>query len=157
MRRVFSCLLYTSSEFASDGDAYHYYVENIHPMLSGCSNVYTGIRVRTYHDRKQIRNFSFELNNGLGKLMEEQIPGDHHLSQSGFWMCSNTRFNSYQSVFSYYLPVRENEWPHEILYVVTVHMDDNSFYTQIANEPLDSRVVLITDKSGNILSSNRCV
>ena len=25
---------YLSSEFASDGDAYHYYVENIHPMLS---------------------------------------------------------------------------------------------------------------------------
>ena len=145
---------YLSMEFENKGEAFAYYKENIHPMLSSCNNVYAGTRVRIYHDREQIPNFSFELNNGLNEFVRQKFPYDGFSGEKGFWLQSNIRYNTYESVFAYYLTVRENTWPHEISYIICVHVNEDFFYTQIANEPPDSRIVLVMDKEGNILSSN---
>ena len=67
---------YLSMEFENKGEAFAYYKENIHPMLSSCNNVYAGTRVRIYHDREQIPNFSFELNNGLNEFVRQKFAYD---------------------------------------------------------------------------------
>lgn len=146
---------YLSLEFEGEGEAFSYYLENVHPMLTSCNNVYAGVRVRVYHDLDQVQNFSFELNNDLTGFMKQYISKDAYLGEKGFWFYSGIRYNTYESVFSYCLPVRRSTWPHDILYVVSIHTDENFFYTQISNEPPDSRMVFITDKDGDILSSNQ--
>lgn len=147
---------YLSSEYENDGKAFDYYLANIHPMLSGCNSLYEGTRVRIYHSQKQLRNFSFELNNELAGLAEEVFPDDSYMNKTDFWIkTGRNRYNSFDTIFSYYRIVRSNMAPYERMYVVSVNVSEELFYAQIANEPADSRAVFITDKAGNILTSNQ--
>lgn len=146
---------YLTTEFADDASAFNYYVENIHPILANCNNAYDGIRVRVYHDYKDIRNFSFELNNDLSGLIQEGFLDESQLSAAGNWQRVDIHYNTYQPVYSYYLAVREKAWPYAISYIISLHMDESSFYTQITGEPVENGLVFVADREGTVLSSNQ--
>jgi two-component system sensor histidine kinase YesM len=145
---------YLSMDFPDDASMFNYYRDNIHPMLTTCNNAYDGIRVRIYHDNPNIRNFSFELNNDLSGFVRQHFPNPGGLNTAGTWQQNEIGFNTYHPVFSYYLAVREKNWPYKISYVVSLHMDESSFYTQISNEPVENGLVFVTDHEGDILTSN---
>ena len=59
---------YLATDFTNTAESFHYYRQNIHPILENCNNAYEGIKVRIYHKNKSVSNFSFELNNQLEEL-----------------------------------------------------------------------------------------
>ena len=50
--------VYLSSVFESDADSYHYFVENLHPLLTSFNATNEEICVRIYHNETQLPNFS---------------------------------------------------------------------------------------------------
>ncbi|MCI8416555.1 MAG: histidine kinase [Lachnospiraceae bacterium] len=146
---------YLTREFENRAESFHYYSQNIHPILDNCNNAYEGIRVRIYHNHKGISNFSFELSNGLDGLFQQGILDEEKLSSDGQWQKSNIRYNTYEPVYSYYRAVREKGGDYGISYVISLHMDENSFYTQIANQPVEAGLVFVMDQEGRVITSNQ--
>jgi len=145
---------YLSSNYDADADAYNYYIDNLHPMLRNYNETYEGICVRIYHNEKRIPNFSLEMDNNLKGLMEQYFPETERLGDPAAWSHNDIRYNTYNAMYSHYRAFREKEWPNRIIAVVSVHANEKFLYTQIANEPADSRIVFVMDKEGNILTSN---
>lgn len=146
---------YLTRDFENRAESFHYYRQNIHPILDNCNNAYEGIRVRVYHNHREISNFSFELSNELDTLFQQGILDREELSTDGDWRPSGIHYNTYQPVYSYYRAVREKGGDYGISYVISLHMDENAFYTQIANQPVEAGLVFVMDEEGRILTSNR--
>lgn len=146
---------YLTMDFENTADSFHYYKQNIHPILDNCNNAYEGVRVRIYHDNKKISNFSFELSNKLDDLFSRGILERERLGTAGFWQESKLHYNTYQPVYSYYQMVQKKEEPYGISYVISLHMDEASFYTQIAGQPEESGLVFVMDSQGRVITSNR--
>jgi len=145
--------VYLSSDFETDVDSYHYFVENLHPLLSSFNATNEEICVRIYHNEKQIPNFSYQMDHNLDELLKRHP--ETLLVDAGVWIHDRMRLNTFETMYSYYRCVRETNWPNRILAIIAVHADELMLYNQIANEPVESRTVFVMDKQGNILTSNR--
>ena len=145
--------VYLSSDFETDVDSYHYFVENLHPLLSSFNATNEEICVRIYHNEKQIPNFSYQMDHNLDELLKRHP--ETLLVDAGVWIHDRMRLNTFETMYSYYRCVRETNWPNRILAIIAVHADEMMLYNQIANEPVESRTVFVMDKQGNILTSNR--
>ena len=145
--------VYLSSVFESDADSYHYFVENLHPLLSSFNATNEEICVRIYHNETQIPNFSYQVDHNLDALLKQHP--ETLLVDAGVWIHDRMRLNTFETTYSYYRCVREKNWPNRILAIIAVHADEMLLYNQIANEPVESRTVFVMDKQGNILTSNR--
>ena len=145
--------VYLSSVFESDVDTYHYFLENLHPLLTSFNATNEEICVRIYHNETQIPNFSYQVDHNLDALLK-QLP-ETLLVDAGVWIHDRMRLNTFETMYSYYRCVREKNWPNRILAIIAVHADEMLLYNQIANEPVESRTVFVMDKQGNILTSNR--
>ena len=145
--------VYLSSDFETDVDSYHYFVENLHPLLNSFNATNEEICVRIYHNEKQIPNFSYQMDHNLDELLKRHP--ETLLVDAGVWIHDRMRLNTFETMYSYYRCVRETNWPNRILAIIAVHADEMMLYNQIANEPVESRTVFVMDKQGNILSSNR--
>lgn len=145
--------VYLSSDFETDVDSYHYFVENLHPLLNSFNATNEEICVRIYHNEKQIPNFSYQMDHNLDELLKRHP--ETLLVDAGVWIHDRMRLNTFETMYSYYRCVRETNWPNRILAIIAVHADEMMLYNQIANEPVESRTVFVMDKQGNILTSNR--
>ena len=145
--------VYLSSDFETDVDSYHYFVENLHPLLNSFNATNEEICVRIYHNEKQIPNFSYQMDHNLDELLKRHP--ETLLVDAGVWIHDRMRLNTFETMDSYYRCVRETNWPNRILAIIAVHADEMMLYNQIANEPVESRTVFVMDKQGNILTSNR--
>lgn len=145
--------VYLSSDFETDVDSYHYFVENLHPLLNSFNATNEEICVRIYHSEKQIPNFSYQMDHNLDELLKRHP--ETLLVDAGVWTHDRMRLNTFETMYSYYRCVRETNWPNRILAIIAVHADEMMLYNQIANEPVESRTVFVMDKQGNILTSNR--
>ena len=145
--------VYLSSDFETDVDSYHYFVENLHPLLNSFNATNEEICVRIYHNEKQIPNFSYQMDHNLDELLKRHP--ETLLVDAGVWTHDRMRLNTFETMYSYYRCVRETNWPNRILAIIAVHADEMMLYNQIANEPVESRTVFVMDKQGNILTSNR--
>ena len=145
--------VYLSSVFESDVDTYHYFLENLHPLLSSFNATNEEICVRIYHNETQIPNFSYQMDHNLDALLKRHP--ETLLVDAGVWIHDRMRLNTFETMYSYYRCVREKNWPNRILAIIAVHADEMLVYNQIANEPVESRTVFVMDKQGNILTSNR--
>ena len=146
--------IYLSSDYNADADAYNYYIENLHPLLTTFNETNEGVCVRIYHNEKQIPNFSFQMDNNLDVLLEQYLPEGTRLADVGLWSHVPIRNNTFEAMFSHYRAFREQEWPNRIIAVVGVHANEELLYQQISNEPVESRIVFVVDKQGYILTSN---
>lgn len=146
---------YLAMDFTNTAESFHYYKQNIHPILENCNNAYEGIKVRIYHKNKSVSNFSFELNNQLEELFSKGILHEDRLNTVGFWQESEIHYNTYHPVYSYYQMVRQKEDPYGISYVISLHMDEDSFYSQIASQPVESGLVFVMDPKGRVITSNQ--
>ena len=145
--------VYLSSDFETDVDSYHYFVENLHPLLNSFNATNEEICVRIYHNEKQIPNFSYQMDHNLDELLKRHP--ETLLVDAGVWTHDRMRLNTFETMYSYYRCVRETNWPNRILAIIAVHADEMMLYNQIANEPVESRTVFVMDKQGNILTSTR--
>ena len=145
--------VYLSSDFETDADSYHYFLENLHPLLSSFNATNEEICVRIYHNERQIPNFSYQMDHNLDELLKQHP--ETLLGDAGVWIHDRMRLNTFETMYSYYRCVRETNWPNRILAIIAVHADEAMLYNQIANEPVESRTVFVMDKKGNILTSNR--
>lgn len=145
--------VYLSSDFETDVDSYHYFVENLHPLLNSFNATNEEICVRIYHNEKQIPNFSYQMDHNLDELLKRHP--ETLLVDAGVWIHDRMCLNTFETMYSYYRCVRETNWPNRILAIIAVHADEMMLYNQIANEPVESRTVFVMDKQGNILTSNR--
>lgn len=145
--------VYLESPFPARDAELRYYLENIHPMLNGCSMAYEGVKVRIYHNR-DIHNYSFELNNGLKDFLNSQQIADLFDQSPEFWRHIDIHYNTYRPVYSYFRTVRERSWPYGVSYVVSVHMDESVLFSPISFEPPENGLIYVLDEAGNILTSN---
>lgn len=146
---------YLTNEYDSKAEGFAFYSDNIHPMLSSHNRISYGIAVRIYHNYETITNYSFELNNELDKFVEKYFPDDFQFQNMGEWRKDNVHYNNYKAAYSFYLPVRELGWPHEISYVIAIHMDENYLNSFIVTERPEDKLIFVTDKEGNILTTNQ--
>ena len=146
---------YLLGEYESKAEGFEFYSANIHPMISSHNRISSGIAVRIYHNYEHITNYSFELNNGLDAFVRKNFPDGFQFQNEGFWRKDNVRYNSYEAAYSYYLPARGTTWPHEISYVIAVHMDENFLNSQIMAEHPEDKLIFVTDKEGTILTTNQ--
>ncbi|MCI8524992.1 MAG: sensor histidine kinase [Oscillospiraceae bacterium] len=146
---------YLTTDFPSAADAFHYYQQNIHPILKNCNSAYEGVRVRVYHGNQRLGNFSFELSNRLDDLLHSGALSPAQLGSEGGWVRADMRYNTYRPAYSYFRAVRQSESPYGLAYVISLHMDENSFYTQIAGQPEESALVFVLDRQGTVLTANQ--
>ena len=146
--------IYLNSEFESNGAQFVYYVDNIHPMLYGFNSASSGVRVRVYHNRPNTHIYSFELSNTLDDLVNKSVLEGFQINSTGCWTNCDIRYNAYEPALSYFLAVPEKSWPYNISYVISVHINEDFFYSQISNEPQESALIYIINADGEIITSN---
>ena len=142
---------YLYMDFDDDVQAFRYYETAIHPMVAGYNNSKSGIRIRIYHNR-DLPNFSVELNNQLDQFVEENFDHNPFVRNSSFW----THLNYYplQPVLCYFVTVSDYVMHHEPVCVVSVQLKEKVFQSYFENIAKEEDLILVTDRKGNILTSN---
>lgn len=145
---------YLSSDYDTPGEAFSYYLTNVHPMLESCSDVYENVVVRVYHNNRDIQNFSGYINNEWSHFVEQLFPGEKPQQPAAGWVKSNIRHYRFYSVYSYYLAVYSDTYPYEGLYGVSVHANEKFFHAPISSELQEGSLVIVMDNDGCILSAS---
>ncbi len=146
---------YLNLDFSDRGEEFRYYLDNIHPFLHSCNNAYRGTKVKIYHNKEQIHNYSFEVNNNLDGYIERYFENNGKPLINGQWQSADVQYFTYHSALSYSIIAREKTAPYEISYMVTAHLNEEKLFSQIANEPVGERLIFVTDKDGFVLTSNQ--
>lgn len=141
--------IYLHSQYQTTSAALSYYKLNVRPMLTGF-DAKSNLRIRIYH-RTPIINDSIIMANSLSEFAEQYFDADPFVKNTAFWM--HLDCCSFHPVMSYFRVVLDNTFSNPD-YVIAVHMKENTFYSYIANESPEERIIIVTDNDGNILTSN---
>ncbi len=143
---------YLSMEFAGRGEEFVYYQENIHPFLRSCTVAYPEARIRIYHGKTGMENFSAELNHGLEEFLDRN-PEDI-INVNGAWKYVPSYLDGFHSRLVYCLPYYANKDGYQLFYLITIRLGEEQFQRQIANEQPGDRIVCVMDREGNVLADS---
>lgn len=142
---------YLNTEFDPPRAASEYYKENIRPLVSVYNNTKSELRVKIYHN-KQNMDFSLEAGNSLSEFTNTFFETDPFTKGAAFWISLDCY--PFHPVLSYFKCVTDHVTFTSTDYVVSVHLKEQIFHSYIENEPVDSRLILVMDETGKILTSN---
>lgn len=145
---------YLESSFNTRSDEYEYYRDNVHPMLKANNRAESGTCVRVYHKNKKRDIFSFELSNELEHLENTLKKDGIVLDSAGQWIKADIKYNTYRPVLSYFLAVRKKIEPYDTEFVISVHINKESFNSLISSISKDTSLIYILDSDNNIIGSN---
>lgn len=138
-------------DFDSVAAARKYYLQNISPFIQPYNNTDSGIRIRIAH-RHPLKRVAIEISEDLEEVMEKHFPGQDLQAGTGYWKSIDEY--TFHPVLSYFVPVLDSSNYKNIAYMVSAHIKESYLYSYISNESPDSRIIIVTDKAGRVLSSN---
>lgn len=141
-------------DFGSTASERKYYLQNISPLISPYNNTDSGIRIRIAH-RHPSKNIAIEVSEDLDTVMKKYFPDKELRAGNGVW--TSIDGYTFHPVISYYMPVVDSSNYKNIAYMVSAHIKEKYLYSYISNEPVSSRIIIVADKNGTILSSNERV